>query len=63
MNLKNFFRGYGSVLQLASQTRERKQINFSSQSDEEALKSDWLAIGDDLRKIIMEHNSSASDTK
>jgi len=53
MDIKDFTRGMGSVVELfpASNNRDDYLI-ISTCSDEEALKQDWSAIGEDIKAAI-----------
>ena len=48
MAFKDFLYGMGSVLSICPPERETK-INIPYESDEEAIRKDWEAIGDDIR--------------
>ena len=53
--MKNFLEGMGSVLSIYPPERNIK-IEIPTESDEEALKKDWEAIGNDMRYVIKEFN-------
>ena len=49
MAFKDFLRGAGSVLSLYPAEREDARVTLPEASDEAALRSDWEAVGNDLR--------------
>ena len=52
--MKNFLKGYGSILTMISNHQLPKlDVKDLHQSDEEALRKDWESVGRDIR-IAME---------
>jgi hypothetical protein len=39
-----------------------KEKSSGSQTDKEAMRSDWVAIGDDIRKAIQKHEDAIKET-
>ncbi len=58
--MKNFIRGMCSVFQLIPLQHEREKIQMSLASDEEAIRSDWEAIGNDLAFSMKNANNELS---
>ncbi len=49
MKLRNLLIGMGSILDLCPAPRPLSRPKFMDRTDEEALASDWQAVGDGLR--------------
>lgn len=47
--MKDFLRGFGSILNLSPSTKTYEEKHAS---DTEAIASDWKAVGDDFRKVM-----------
>lgn len=50
----NFFRGFGKVLDLGSTRNVYNTSQSGQEADFKALQSDWMMIGNDIRKAIFE---------
>lgn len=48
--LKNFLRGLGSILNIFPEPREC-EIKLPEHTDEESLRKDWEAVGQDMYDI------------
>lgn len=48
--IRNIVQGVGTVLEIAP--AERARVHRHVQSDEEAIRSDWQAVGDDLWSVM-----------
>ena len=46
--LKNFFQGYGSILNLYSPVKSKSKASLSA-NDAEKIYEDWTAVGNDMR--------------
>lgn len=52
MNWKAFFRGMGSILEIAPRSDDMFRNVVSHESVEEALAANWKAVGDHLRSAM-----------
>ncbi len=61
MNIKDFTRGMGSVLEIFPSNNRRDDYldtPFIS-SDEDAIKQDWQTVGEDIKSVIAKQVNSA----
>lgn len=52
MRYNGYLEGFGSIFELFPGNEPAPEIKISNQSDAEALKSDWKAVGDDMRAAL-----------
>lgn len=59
----SFIEGMGRVLDLGSNLQNYNQSPTSEEADYNALLSDWLAVGDDIRSAIKKYESTRHTKK
>lgn len=52
VELSNFLRGMGSILELFPIETEDENIKIPTESDEEAIRKDWETVGRDIYSVI-----------
>lgn len=62
MTFKHFFSGLGKLLTIYPEDSTRK-INFPIKSDEEAIYSDWLAVGNDIKISCTNYGKMTNEQK
>jgi hypothetical protein len=56
--MPGFLSGMGSVLDLAGNSVTINSSSSEEEADAVAVRQDWLAIGDDMRKVIANFTAS-----
>ena len=59
--LKNFYAGYGSIMEIYPARTSKIQSDHIS--DTEKIRSDWVAIGNDMRKAMGRMDDEIKKTK
>lgn len=57
--MKNFLKGFGSVFDLAGSSAPASKLG-TFEDDKNAIGGDWRAVGDDVRKVLGDIDSSTA---
>jgi hypothetical protein len=58
--IPSFWGGVASVLDLGATLKEYNQNRTDEEADSESIRSDWYAVGDDLRQSLASHAEQSS---